>query len=372
MRAFPYDLPQLDSVENADHGTLRERVNLCRPVLFKGLMKRWSMFRELQERQGIEAQMGLLAPHVGNPIVKFTATPAWVDGQLGYAADLKTRNSSIFKTTFARFAQLLVRCASTEGEHTIYMQSRVVPWPTPLAERLREFAECCLLAPGRASLWIGSGGQVVNLHHDDKLNFMCILAGTKRITLFPPEAAADLYPGPLDSPFGAPASYVTLLKPDLARFPRFSRALVQAHLAMLYPGDILYLPPFWWHHVESFGVNIMLNGWFNMATPAAEHALRTELRRGVVLFAGESADERARARAALFGSPPGGRPDRRPRQELCGYLDRCRTVISQLHPYWMREIRHQYDYFVFQTDGRPMETVPGEFDRMVERFALQA
>ena len=47
------------------------------------------------------------------------------------------------------------------------------------------------------NLWIGSGNHVVDLHFDMMRNFIAMLAGRKRITLFPPEALPHIYPAPL-------------------------------------------------------------------------------------------------------------------------------------------------------------------------------
>lgn len=43
-------------------------------------------------------------------------------------------------------------------------------------------------------------------------------------------------------------------RPDLARFPDY--ALAEAYAADLYPGDVLYLPPYVWHHVESVTASV--------------------------------------------------------------------------------------------------------------------
>ncbi len=44
-------------------------------------------------------------------------------------------------------------------------------------------------------------------------------------------------------------SPVDILKPDLEKFPNFSKA--RRLKCTIRPGDILFMPAFWWHEVQS-------------------------------------------------------------------------------------------------------------------------
>src|SRR3546814_15617030 len=83
------------------------------------------------------------------------------------------------------------------------------------------------------------------------LNLACVAAGRRRVTLFPPDQLANLYIGPLDfTPAGQAISLVDFAAPDLARFPRFAEALRHAQVAEPGPGDAVFIPSMWWHHME--------------------------------------------------------------------------------------------------------------------------
>jgi len=97
----------------------------------------------------------------------------------------------------------------------------------------------------------------------------CCVAGRRRFTLFPPGQIANLYVGPIDhAPTGTPLSLVDFARPDLERFPRFGDALASAQAAELAPGDAIYIPPLWWHHVVSLEpFNMLVNYWWMRTAP---------------------------------------------------------------------------------------------------------
>lgn len=113
-------------------------------------------------------------------------------------------------------------------------------------------------------LWIGNEG-IVSAHYDGSDNLACVVAGRRRFVLFPPQQTGNLYPGPLNfTPAGAPTSLVDLNNPDFSRFPLFKYALAEAYSAELAPGDAIFIPMLWWHHVESLEkVNALMNYWWN-------------------------------------------------------------------------------------------------------------
>jgi hypothetical protein len=56
---------------------------------------------------------------------------------------------------------------------------------------------------------------------------------------------------------------VDLARPDFDRFPRFRDALAVAQMVELEPGDAIYIPSLWWHHVQSLhSLNILVNYWW--------------------------------------------------------------------------------------------------------------
>ncbi len=131
------------------------------------------------------------------------------------------------------------------------------------------------------SIWIGTRTRIA-AHNDFPNNLACCAVGHRRFTLFPPEQFANLYIGPHDvTPAGRPVSLVDLRDPDFEAFPRFRDALKTAQVAELGPGDAIFIPSMWWHHVEALDpFNVLVNYWWRdtprfLAQPqdALNHAL---------------------------------------------------------------------------------------------------
>jgi len=123
-----------------------------------------------------------------------------------------------------------------------------------------------LLAGARdrlTSLWLGTPSRTA-AHWDLPDNLSCVVRGTRRYLLFAPEQIGNLYLGPIDRTLaGQPTSLVDCEAPDFARFPRFAEAMRDARQAILAPGDVLFLPSMWFHHVASDApVGGQVNFWW--------------------------------------------------------------------------------------------------------------
>ena len=118
------------------------------------------------------------------------------------------------------------------------------------------------LAP-LVSIWIGNQSRV-SAHYDFPSNIACVVAGRRRVILFPPEQLPNLYVGPLEfTPAGQPISLVDFHAPDYERFPKFREAVKAARMAVLEPGDAIIVPSMWWHHMEALDAfNVLVNYWW--------------------------------------------------------------------------------------------------------------
>ncbi|CAH0546820.1 unnamed protein product [Brassicogethes aeneus] len=122
-------------------------------------------------------------------------------------------------------------------------------------------------------LFVAMEGNVTPCHYDEQQNFFAQVYGYKRCILFPPNQFECLYPHPIFHPHDR-QSMVDFEKPDYNKFPKFKQA--KGFETVLGPGDVLYIPIYWWHHVESLlsgGPTITINFWFKGGPTNIEYPL---------------------------------------------------------------------------------------------------
>ena len=104
---------------------------------------------------------------------------------------------------------------------------------------------------GCVFLWFGPAGTVTPLHHDLLNILLAQVCGRKRIVMIPPEQTHLVY-----NETGV-YSEVDPGRPDYARFPRFRE--VKPYCVVLRPGEVLFIPVGWWHHVEALDISMTVS-----------------------------------------------------------------------------------------------------------------
>ncbi len=110
--------------------------------------------------------------------------------------------------------------------------------------------------------WMSATEPTTSLHYDRNDNLLTQIKGRKRVVLFPPSESRFLYPFPIRSK--APhMSCVDVDNPDLVKYPQYSHA--KGLETVLNPGEMLYIPAFWWHHIKSYELNMAVNFWYSQS-----------------------------------------------------------------------------------------------------------
>ena len=239
---------------------LADAMAAARPLVLRGLCRDWPLVQEAMRSPSAFAK-ALAELDAGTP-VDVLHMPADADGVVGYDATLDGFNYRHFKVSLTEALTRLAAYSRVEGH---------VPG---LALQSAQVAECmpgfmqghpmpCLPATVQPRLWVGNR-VTTPAHFDASRNLAVVVCGRRRFTLFPTDQVANLYIGPLDfAPTGAAITLARPDKPDFERFPRLREALANALVAELEPGDALYMPPLWWHQVESLEpLNALVNYWW--------------------------------------------------------------------------------------------------------------
>ena len=241
-----------------------------RPVILKGLGAHWPAVKAAASSP--RALGDYLHRADGGRPVRVSISPKGQKRRFFYNERL---SGVTFDTVSGTLSQVVGLCLANqavdgrEDAEAIYMQA--VPVAEAAPGLVGDLVMPLLDGTVAPRLWIGNSLRTAT-HFDYASNIAVHVAGQKTFTLFPPDQAANLYPGPLDvTPAGVPISLVDFDAPDHLRFPRFAQALDTAQVARLEPGDALFIPPLWWHHVDTVGpLNMLVNYWWDEAAAPVE------------------------------------------------------------------------------------------------------
>ncbi|MGR4891224.1 cupin-like domain-containing protein [Sphingopyxis sp. LARHCG72] len=249
----------LDELDGNDVAAITRAVETAdRPVIIRGIAADWPAVAAA--RKGDEAIAAYLsARDNGRPLTVLVGPPE-TGGRYFYSDDMRGVN---FRSETMPMATLVAQLLALRGmadAPSLYAGS------TPTAESVASFAAENPLPVDTGvtpRIWVGNTSRIAP-HYDMAANIAVVVAGRRRFTLFPPDQIANLYVGPVERTIaGQPTSMVDPDHPDYARYPLYAEAEQRKLVAHLAPGDAIYMPPMWWHHVRSDGaLNVLVNYWF--------------------------------------------------------------------------------------------------------------
>ncbi len=261
-----------------DKALLDKYVQWNRPLVFRGLHEQMS--------KGNAFDLDHLSDVIGDrdvEIVRGASRKLRWDPQTRFPYD---------SATFDEFCKIF-RSESYDGPRT-YMQDDIGNFP----ELRKSFDDPPYFRDRivrRRKLWVSGAGLTVPLHYDPVEQLHWVLQGKKTFICFRP-GVRDYYPHATLSK-GPFMSQVDPEEPDLEAFPRFGRTT--AVEIVVEAGELMYLPPFWWHQVRSEAeLNVSINwAWFSDAPKLARYARQF----GRVFF--HLLWQRGRIKAAAHANP---------------------------------------------------------------------
>ncbi|KAH8307485.1 hypothetical protein KR044_013056 [Drosophila immigrans] len=213
----------------------------------------------------------------------------------GYADGLATQNGEEYFVlpleTKMPLSELLTRFDDPMGAvHYIQKQNSNFTEDFPeLADDIvvddLKFAQECFNKPSDAvNFWLGDERAITSMHKDPYENLYCVIAGYKDFILLPPhqlpcvprrtyptgiykrKSSGQFYIDPLmeDGETQQMTEWVSIdpLAPDMATYPQYAQA--RPLRVRVHAGDVLYLPNYWFHHVQQSHKCIAVNFWYDM------------------------------------------------------------------------------------------------------------
>ena len=166
-----------------------------------------------------------------------------------------------FLSTSATATTATTTTATTTDPTFMYLTREIERIHPLLEQDITPFHELIRLGPSKSSInvWMGHNAVVAPCHYDSYHNVYAQIRGTKTFYMAPPTARTILKPYPFVHPSHAQCQ--VRLTPSLLQ----NNGGLDIHVAVLQPGDVLYLPPLWFHEVVAgTEMSMSVNGW----TPA--------------------------------------------------------------------------------------------------------
>ncbi|MFZ2995812.1 cupin-like domain-containing protein [Sphingobium sp.] len=264
----------------------------CRPTVIRGLCAQWPAVRAARASDAQAA--AYVAQFDAGISTEALVGDAALGGRYYYDSDLTGVNFTRETAAVVDHLRHIVTAGTDTDAPTRYLGS------LPIDQYLPGFAQdngLAILPPSAAPrIWMGNA-SVIACHYDSYDNLACVVAGHRRFTLYPPEAIADLYVGPIDYTLAGQPVSLAAGSMDNDRYPRFANARDGAMIVDLSPGDALYLPKLWWHQVEAQSpFNILVNYWWDNFSHGPD-APYTSLLLAMIAIAERPEPERAAWRA---------------------------------------------------------------------------
>lgn len=237
-----------------------EIVAIGMPAVLRDLAPDWPLV--IAAKEGAHKCMSVLVAHANGAEADVLRADPEEEGRFHYRPDGRSLNFMLGHGNIAGLVAGLREQELAKRPFAIVMQGLIADGFVPGFSRVHPMP--FVPAATKPRLWIGNAAKVAT-HNDPTDNLAVVAAGRRRFTLFPPQAEADLYMGPAHpTPAGTPVSMVHVTAPDHDRFPLYAAALESAQEAELSPGDAIFVPRDWFHHVEALDrFNVLVNYWWN-------------------------------------------------------------------------------------------------------------
>ncbi|KAF8639863.1 hypothetical protein AX17_001118 [Amanita inopinata Kibby_2008] len=279
-------------------------VHIARPVVIKGLdipaYQKWTdryLIHEMGSRQisvavtpngradavvkGPGDKLYFVEPCVDRMTMAELLSRLSADSDLSEICYLQSQNGNLYDSTYFK-------------AQTADSQTEFEPLRGDVPSQISWCSEAVDKSPDAVNLWIGNEKSSTSIHSDPYENIYTVVRGAKHFTLLPPtegqylneqwyphatytrssKSTLQLRPSPPDV---LPVRWSSITDPCLPQaLPPGAHPM---HVS-LFPGDTLYLPAGWWHHVrQGADVTIAINWWYDVEMRGMSWVMLSFMRR---------------------------------------------------------------------------------------------
>ncbi|MEH2023721.1 cupin-like domain-containing protein [Nostoc sp.] len=245
-------------IQNPSTKQFLEAWKQYQPFVIEDVAKHWSAYKNWSN--------DYLMEHCGDNVVPVRFyTKAFFDDYKNFAYEGGDYDTLDREMTYKEYIKDYVEARVDENKNDSDILGCYLP-QAYLTERFPEIAEDVnspeyLNRKPVVFFWQGFSSKnfssTTNLHFDGFHNIFVQIRGRKRILLFPPSNYLSFYP-PIEDSVGIPE--FSKVNPDILDLELFPKFPWQEKIEIiLQPGEMLYIPPFWWHYVTAVDENISLS-----------------------------------------------------------------------------------------------------------------
>lgn len=239
--------PPLERVERCARGDLTPEdfyhcyVLPCKPVILTDALRDWPLYNMSQEES----------------LVHFEGLQGMIRAG-DYVSKTFSKNRTFRAESMAAFVRAAQEYSATDAsEPPPYLGSNTMPESLEALIRWPDYFRRDQYIPPR--IWIGPKGTVTPLHRDDTDNLFTQVWGEKAFILAAPHERGRLYAWTTYRQGGLEGSEVDAENPDYQKHPE-AQGVNFLHLR-IGPGEMLFIPDGWFHHVRSLSLSLSVNFW---------------------------------------------------------------------------------------------------------------
>lgn len=171
---------------------------------------------------------------------------------------------SEWKQELITFSQFLARIQANDSSASVRTYLAQHPLFDQISELRKDICipDYCFAGGGELrslNAWFGPARTVTPLHHDPHHNILAQVVGKKYIRLYSASLSEELYP--YTETMLKNSSQVDLDNIDEREFPKVHDLEFQD--CILEEGEMLYIPPKWWHYVRSLTTSFSVSFWWS-------------------------------------------------------------------------------------------------------------